>query len=72
MIELIFSIMSLMPCNANALLEVVLHDHLLNDNAVSSSSAEYLHLEAEVEADIKEEGWIGVVGGIAMLSSLGS
>ena len=64
--------MSLMPCNANALLEVTLRNRLPNDDAVSSSSAECLRLEAEVEADIEEEGRIGVVGGIAMSSSLGS
>ena len=72
MFELIFSIMSLMPCNVNALPEVALCDRLPNDDDVSSSSAEYLRLEAEVEADIEEEGRIGVVGGIAMSSSLGS
>jgi hypothetical protein len=56
-----------MPCNTAAPLVVELHDRLLYEVEVLSSSAEHLRLEAVVDM---EEGWTGVVGGIANSLSL--
>jgi len=64
--ELISTIISFIPCNADALLEAELHNRLLliEETEMSSSSAECLHFETAEK--IMEEGWTGVDGGIEL------
>ena len=64
--ELISAIISLIPCNADAPLEVDLRIRLLlykeTETEVSSSSAE--HLRFEMAEKVVEEGQTGIDGGI--------